>query len=1145
MSTGTDIAVIGAAGRFPDAPTVREFWANLAAGRVSTRELDPAAVPPGAPEIPAGHPDFVRVAATVADPDRFAAEFFGYPPGQAELIDPAYRIFLEVCWEALESAAHPPTADGPLIGVFAGGGPSPYSTLWQAELVATGGLAAVDDLGVTLGGSVDFLASRVAYQLGLRGPSVVVQTACSSSLTAVHYAVLSLLSGECDLALAGGTSSAEPLAGYRYTPGGIMARDGICRPFDAAATGTGAGCGTGVVVLRRLADALADADHILAVVRGSAVGNDGHERAGFTAPSPHGVADVVATALSTARVHPREIRYLEAHGSGTALGDRIELRGLSDGFRAAAREVLPAGYCALGSVKANLGHAGWAAGIAGFLKAVRIAGTGQLPPHPTFAHPRDPGVLAESPFVIQTRAGELPPGEAAHVLVNSMGLGGANAAVVVSPPPPPATRPTAPEQPERPFQLLLSARTRAELDQLSRNLAEVIEAGELAVADVTHTLRVGRTAFRERRVVTAPAGRLAAALRMPRPPAARTVRTEPLRLVLVAPEGEPPPGLTAVLVAGLGDRPPVLPAVPEPPPAGAFLLVLASGAAGREPPAGPDRTWLWLDPAGEPGPAGLEQAMVEAWLAGVPVRFGGLPAPRPGHRVPLPTYPFRRTRHWVLDRLHRADPPPAPATVDSSDGDPVMATVTGIWEELFGTAAIGPDQEFGQLGGTSLLSVKLALEIQQRLGVLINLHRAGGRRTTIRRLAGMVQAARPGADPEAAAADPVADGDGSLIDQDLAVPLGPLGPAGGTGPDVLLTGATGFVGGFLLQQLLRTTGARVHCLVRADHEAGAPYRLTAAAKRYGLPEPDLDRVSVVVGDLRDAGRLLDGELAGRIGQVVHCAARVVFTEPYRVLREENVLAAVNLLSWMRRYGIGDLSYVSSLAATGPGLGGGVAETRDQPLDPEQGGYGVSKWVLERILERAERDGLRVRVFRPGLLLGATGTGGCNPRDMLWRLLAAGLAVGAHPMDDRGLQLAPVDVVARAIVELGRQPGSAGRAYHLVDERPVSVRGLFGQLAEVGLPTAGLPPDQWQQRVLDRARQTGSPVLASLALYEQHGHDFGGGEVVAAGWRDWCAERDLATGPTGELLRRSLAHLATVDAGFGELLPATATTGPGR
>jgi hypothetical protein len=165
--------------------------------------------------------------------------------------------------------------------------------------------------------------------------------------------------------------------------------------------------------------------------------------------------------------------------------------------------------------------------------------------------------------------------------------------------------------------------------------------------------------------------------------------------------------------------------------------------------------------------------------------------------------------------------------------------------------------------------------------------------------------------------------------------------------------------------------------------------------------------------------------------------------------------------------------------------------------------------------------------------------------MLWRLLAAGLAVGAHPMDDRGLQLAPVDVVARAIVELGRQPGSAGRAYHLVDERPVSVRGLFGQLAEVGLPTAGLPPDQWQQRVLDRARQTGSPVLASLALYEQHGHDFGGGEVVAAGWRDWCAERDLATGPTGELLRRSLAHLATVDAGFGELLPATATTGPGR
>ncbi|MFJ8716859.1 thioester reductase domain-containing protein [Streptomyces violaceus] len=1162
MSRATDVAVVGLGCRFPDGPDAESFWGNLVSGVVSTRaQSEERLRATGLSEAELKDPNFVPVAGTVPDVELFAAEFFGYSPAEAENIDPGQRLFLEVCWEALESAGHAPAGEGtgPVVGVFASGGPSPYTVALQAAKLREGGLAAaVDDLDLTLGGAPDFLASRVAYKLGLRGPSVGVQTACSSSLTGVHYAVLSLLSGECDLAVVGGAAVSDPLVGYAYQPGGVMSEDGQCRPFDARSTGTAAGAGAGAVVLRRLDDALADGDPVLAVVRGSAVGNDGSQRSGFTAPSSTGLAGVVSGALAVADTAPHTVRYVEAHGSGTQLGDSLELRGLTEGFRAAAESAgtpQPSpGGCALGSVKANIGHAGWAAGIAGFIKAVRIAHTGVVPPHPSFEHPRDPGVLADSPFRVPTEPAPVDDRadrDGWHVLVNSMGLGGTNATVVLAPPPAP-TRPEA--KPADRVRLVVSARTRTELDALSRLLAERLDAGAPA-GDVAHTLRVGRRSFAERRVVTAAPDQLAAALRLPRPPHARTVRARPGKVVMVAPEhgNAVPPSLLDHLVKVFNGRADVVTEALAEPGKDTHVLWLSADAA----PA--CAHLLALGPQDVPDPDALDEAVTTAWLHGAEVDWTYLARGAGGRRLPLPTYPYERRRYWALDRVDvrslAAPDTAAGAGAPVADKRPVGSDQTedallDIWAELFGTPAIGLDDEFGALGGTSLLSVRMGMEVHGRLGVLVNLHRVGGSRATVRKLAAAVRAGQHAKDATPVGEE-IADGEGTLVDADLALPLGQASSETAPGTDVLLTGATGFLGAFLLHQLVATTPHRVYCVVRGDSEAEGAERLRAAAASYGLPEPDPERARVVTGDLREVGKVCDdyrdGELIRRVGHVLHCAARVVFTEPYSELREDNVLPTLGLLRWARQHGVREFSFVSSLAATGPALGAEdrTLESREQPLDPAQGGYGVGKWVCERLLERAETDGMRVRVFRPGLILGSTVTGACNPKDMLWRMLAAGLATGVHPLDDRPMPMAPVDLVSRAVVDLAFTPGAAGRAFHLVAPEGVSAQRLFALLGESGLPTEPLSRADWLSAVVDRARAADNEVLNSMALYDLAGHEGGDSAVEAAAWRPWLAESGHSPEPTGELLRAALRHLAAKDPAYLDLLGSRGAPGPDR
>jgi phthiocerol/phenolphthiocerol synthesis type-I polyketide synthase E len=1149
VSNDLEIAVIGAGCRFPDAWTPQQLWSNIDDGLVSMRELsDEQLRASGVSSETLRSPDYVRVGTTLPGVADFAAEFFGYSPREARAMDPQQRIFLEACWEALESAGHPPAPDGPLVGVFAGSAAGTYSAARFALAVNRMGLAgAVDDLELTIGGEPDFLTSRVAYKLGLRGPAVSVQAACSSSLYAMHFASLSLLSGECDLALAGGATVLEPVRGYRYRPDEGQSEDGYNRSFDAKASGTAYSSGVGVVALRRLADALADGDPILAVLRGTAVGNDGAQKAGFAAPSPAGVADVVAAALRVSGVPAELLRYVEAHGTATPLGDHVELSALTEALRATTTAV---GFCGLGSVKANIGHTGAAASIAGFLKAVHIARTGVLPPHPTFERPRDPGILAESPFFITTTARTCTDTDR-HVLVNSIGFGGGNAAAVLAPPPAPVRAAASPAG-ER-VRLVVSARNRIELDAASRALADAIDRGDLPVSDVSHTLRVGRQSFDERRVVSAAPDRLAAALRLPRPPLAQTWRSSPRRAVIVVPDGTGPPlALLEELRSALpGGTPVVADPAPYASSAEWFRIELGDGDDG------PDRHALALDG----GPADhhdrLDAAVTAAWLHGVEVDWDRLAKGR-GRRVPLPTYPFSRKRHWALDGVDLSElsiprascaaaspaaaaQPAAAAGGDNGNADPVERDVLAIWREVLGNQAIGLDDEFGRLGGTSLLSVQLVLELQDRFGVLVNLHRAGGGGATARRMAALLRGllAEPGR--EQPRADRMDLDDNGLVDADLQLPLGRLAAAQAPGRDVLLTGATGFLGSFLLHELLRVTTGRIYCLVRAADEAAALARLRAAAERFLLPEPDATRVRAVPGDLREIARLgatyRDGELERQVGHVLHCAAKVVFTEPYRELREDNVLPLAELLAWMRGCGIRDLSFVSTAAATAPAMGSDrVLETRDQPLEPRLSGYGVSKWVGERLLDRADQDGMRVRVFRPGLIMPATTTGASNPKDLIGFVLASGVAVGAHPIDDRSHDLAPVDVVAAAIAELAMSRGSVGRVYHLVGEKLFGLRELFAMLAGAGLPTRPVELERWQELVRQRALATGNPILSTAALFEIEGYEEGDPPLQATAWQPWLRRKGINPEVTGEMLYQGLRQLARGNELFGSLLP---------
>ncbi|MDX2447143.1 MAG: type I polyketide synthase, partial [Desulfobacterales bacterium] len=485
---GGDIAIVGIACRFPGADNPGEYWINLRDGHESrVTPGDEELLAAGVTEQELADPDYVKSGMFLDNIDKFDASFFGFSPSDAAIMDPQHRLFLESCWEALENAGHNPESFDGSIGVFGGSGHNaymPYNLLTNPKLMEDAGFFLVRHTG----NDKDFLTTRVSYCLNLTGPSINVQTACSTSLVAAHTACQSLLSGECDMALAGGVTIEMPARrGYLYKENEILSQDGHCRPFDEDSDGTVFGSGVGVVVLRRLEDAIEQGDNIQAVICSSAINNDGAGKVSYLAPSVDGQAAAIIEALDIGEVNPASVTYIECHGTATKMGDPIEVEALTQAYGGDGRV---GDQCAIGAVKSNIGHLDTAAGVAGIIKVVQSLKHRQLPPTLHYRKPNQSIDFSTTPFYVNST---LQPWQSEGPLragLSSLGVGGTNAHMIFE---------ESPEQhsgESREQQLLvISARSKAALEQACERYAAHLGASEQVLADIAYTAAVGRKAF--------------------------------------------------------------------------------------------------------------------------------------------------------------------------------------------------------------------------------------------------------------------------------------------------------------------------------------------------------------------------------------------------------------------------------------------------------------------------------------------------------------------------------------------------------------------------------------------------------------------------------------------------------------------------
>ncbi len=679
--TAEGIAIIGMAGRFPGAADLDRFWRNLRDGIesisfLSREELLAAGVEP----VLLDDPRFVPAGGVLPGIELFDAPFFGFGPREAEIMDPQQRAFLECSWEALESAGYDTDGYRGSIGIFGGMGMSSY--LLRNLISHPDVLAAAGPLQIRIFNDKDFLVSLVAFKMGLTGPSINVQTACSTSLVATCLACQALLNFQCDMALAGGVTIALPQAGQ--TPmDGVSSPDGHCRAFDARAEGTVGGSGAGVVVLKRLADAIEDGDTIRAVIKGFATNNDGSLKVGYTAPGVEGQIEVIAMAQAVAGIRGDSITYVEAHGTGTPLGDPIEVEALTEVFRSATDRT---GYCGLGSVKTNIGHLDTAAGVASLIKTVLAMEHGVIPPSLGFERPNPQLDLVRSPFYVPTAAREWrTDGIPRRAGVSSFAIGGINAHLVLEEAP--ALVPAlVPADPPPPWHLLvLSARTETALERATENLVRYLReqpAGETpavpGVADVAYTLQVGRRAFRHRRI-------------------------------LVCRDRED--AITALEARRWLD----------------------GAAEPRDETVQPEPFTAMSDPRME------LTALGKLWLSGARIDWSSLWAGQRRCRIPLPTYPFERQRYWIDPARPAAATPASPLSREAGGRwergtggearprprlpnpyveprDDRERAVADAVRDLLGLDRVGLYDSFFDLGGDSLMATRLVSRLNETFG---------------------------------------------------------------------------------------------------------------------------------------------------------------------------------------------------------------------------------------------------------------------------------------------------------------------------------------------------------------------------------------------------------------------------------------------
>ncbi len=739
------VAIIGLACRFPGANSAERYWANLLAGLDCIARTD-------APDSANG---YVGAAGRLDAVDRFDAEFFRTPPVEASVTDPQQRILLEVASEALEDAGYAGVADLD-VGVFAGSGTNHYLTEYVLPNAAR--RPELDEVRTALGNKPDFLAPRIAFKLGLSGPSLTVQASCSTGLTSVVLACQALAAGDCALALAGGVSLLMPdTDGYEYREGGVFSRDGYCRPFDQDADGTVPGAGAGIVVLKRDDLAREARDHRRVVIRGWAVNNDGGSRGGFTVPNVEGQSRVIRRALRRAGAQPGDIGYVEAHGTATAIGDVVEIEALRRVF---AAEDLPPASCEIGSVKANIGHTDAASGVAGLIKAAFAVEQRTIPANPHF-HTANPELrLDRTPFHVSAETISWRDDRPPLAGVSSFGIGGTNAHVILERA---SSTPAGP--PERVRQLIvLSARSEDELGELRRRLGEwlarqqTLEAEDLA--DIGFTLAVGRATFPWRWATTAgTAEELTTALADARAPSLAANRLTlavtggPEELAAAAEPGDP---LLVEVAATLTSTVPSLADDGPVPSALRHVLslthalralglsfaridapewlepALSWSVQGEDPAAAPSavvdcealaraRTGADLPPAVcdatiSPG-VELAEVLEALWTAGAEPDWSRYWDNSRRGRRSLPSYPLRRERFW-LERIPAQTPEMVPAQAPIAAGTPIGEVVATTWREVLELDAIGTDAHFSDdLGGDSILALEIVARLTEQFGV--------------------------------------------------------------------------------------------------------------------------------------------------------------------------------------------------------------------------------------------------------------------------------------------------------------------------------------------------------------------------------------------------------------------------------------------
>ncbi|AFY33178.1 type I polyketide synthase [Calothrix sp. PCC 7507] len=499
VKSGLEIAIVGMSGRFPGARNVDEFWQNLKHGVESIAVFtDEELLSRGIDAAILKNPDYVKAGAVLEDAELFDAAFFGFSQQQATITDPQLRLVLECAWQALEDAGYDSQQYQGAIAVYAGASLSSYLVKLLSNPHLRG---AIDESQVLMSNDKDFLTTWVSYKLNLEGPSCTVQAACSTSLVAVHLACQDLLSGNCDLALAGGVSLDLPQnRGYLYQASGILSSDGHCRAFDANAQGTVYGSGVGIVVLKRLEDAIAEGDNIYAVIKGSAINNDGSAKASYSAPRVDSQAKVIKNAQFMAEIPPESITYIEAHGTGTLLGDMMEISAMHQAFRSSTEKT---GFCAIGSVKTNIGHLKIAGGIAALIKTVLALKHKLIPPSLHFQQANPQIDFAHTPFYVNTQLSEWQINSTPRRAgVSSFGIGGTNAHVILEAAPDEQKHDIVFERSHPCHLLLLSAKTSSALQTATINLVNHLKQHpDLHLADVAYTLQVGRRSFEHRRML--------------------------------------------------------------------------------------------------------------------------------------------------------------------------------------------------------------------------------------------------------------------------------------------------------------------------------------------------------------------------------------------------------------------------------------------------------------------------------------------------------------------------------------------------------------------------------------------------------------------------------------------------------------------